>query len=116
MSKAALLVLVAAAAFSTCLPAQQAGWPPAAAGHLTLPVWPVAPPGALANPSPEIDTTTAKDNLIAGRPLVRLGNVSVPTITFYPPHALGGPAPADKDKKASDSNSNAPASDNHDIE
>jgi len=27
--------------------------------------------------------TTAKDNLIAGRPLVRLGNVSAPTITLY---------------------------------
>jgi acetyl esterase/lipase len=38
--------------------------------------------------------TTAKDNLIAGKPLIRLGNVSVPTITFYAPHALGGPAPA----------------------
>jgi acetyl esterase/lipase len=29
--------------------------------------------------------TTAKDNLIAGRPLVRLGNVSVPTLTLYTP-------------------------------
>ena len=27
--------------------------------------------------------TTAKDNLIAGKPLVRLGNVSAPTITLY---------------------------------
>jgi acetyl esterase/lipase len=29
--------------------------------------------------------TTAKDNLIAGRPVVRLGNVSVPTLTLYAP-------------------------------
>jgi acetyl esterase/lipase len=36
------------------------------------------------NPPAEADTTTAKDNLIAGRPLVRLGNVSAPTLTLYP--------------------------------
>ena len=29
--------------------------------------------------------TTAKDNLIAGKPLIRLGNVSVPTLTLYKP-------------------------------
>jgi acetyl esterase/lipase len=29
--------------------------------------------------------TTAKDNLIAGKPLIRLGNVSVPTLTVYSP-------------------------------
>jgi acetyl esterase/lipase len=52
---------------------------------LTIPVWPGAAPGAPANPAPEKDTTTAKDNLIAGRPLVRLGNVSVPTLTLYKP-------------------------------
>ena len=31
----------------------------------------------------EHDTTKPTDNLIAGRPLVRLGNVSVPTLTLY---------------------------------
>jgi acetyl esterase/lipase len=71
----------------------QSGWPPSP-DHLTLPVWPGAAPGAPANPPAETDTTNAKDNLIAGKPLVRLGNVSVPTLTLYPPHALGGPAPA----------------------
>jgi acetyl esterase/lipase len=29
--------------------------------------------------------TTAKDNLIAGKPLIRLGNVSKPTLTIYRP-------------------------------
>ena len=29
--------------------------------------------------------TTAKDNLIAGKPLIRLGNVSSPTVTIYAP-------------------------------
>ena len=58
-----------------------------------MPIWPGGAPGAAANAPAEVDTTTAKDNLIAGKPLIRLGNVSVPTITYYAPHALGGPVP-----------------------
>jgi acetyl esterase/lipase len=69
---------------TTSLLAQQSGWPPAP-GHLTLPVWPGAAPGAPASSPAEADVTTAKDNLIAGRPVVRLGNVSVPTLTLYTP-------------------------------
>lgn len=60
--------------------AQKAGWPPPA-GQVTLPLWPH--PQALAEP--ETDATTAKDNLVAGRALVRLTNVSNPTITLYEP-------------------------------
>jgi len=38
--------------------------------------------------------TTAKDNLIAGRPLVRLGNVSAPTLTLFKAKSgAGGPSP-----------------------
>lgn len=66
------------------LMSQSSGWPPAP-GHQTLQLWPGAAPGAAANLSAEKDTTTAKDNLIAGRPVVRLGNVSVPTLTLYQP-------------------------------
>jgi len=69
---------------SLSLAAQPSGWPPAP-GHLTLPVWPGVAPGASANLPAEADTTTAKDNLIAGRPLVRLGNVSTPTLTLFTP-------------------------------
>jgi len=69
---------------TTNLLAQQSGWPPGPA-HITLPVWPGAAPGAPASLPAEADMTTAKDNLIAGRPLVRLGNVSVPTLTLYTP-------------------------------
>ena len=50
-------------------------------------LWPNGAPGALPNPGTETDTTTAKDNLIAGRPVIRLGNVSNPTLTLYPPAA-----------------------------
>ncbi len=76
-----LILLLAIIGTSTGLFAQ---WPPAP-GHTTLNVWPHGAPGATANPVPEADTTTAKENLIAGKPLVRLGNVSVPTLTLYTP-------------------------------
>lgn len=66
------------------LAAQRSGWPPAP-GYLTLPVWHGAAPGAPANLPAESDTTTAKDKLIAGRPVIRLGNVSTPTLTLYTP-------------------------------
>jgi len=75
------LLLLGFAAMTTALSAQ---WPPAPS-HLTLNVWPAAAPGVPANPPPEADLTTSKDPLIAGRPLVHLGNVSVPTLTLYKP-------------------------------
>jgi len=84
MNKRAHLILAAATVLSTGLLAQQPAWQPAP-GHLTLPVWPGVAPGAQANPLAEIDTNTAKDGLIAGRPIVRLSNVSTPTITLYSP-------------------------------
>jgi acetyl esterase/lipase len=79
-----VLFLAAILFSSSSLLAQKPAWEPAP-GHLTLPVWPQSPPGAQPNAGPEIDTTTAKDNLIAGKPLIRLGNVSAPTLTLYSP-------------------------------
>ena len=79
-----LLILAAIAGGSASLFCQAPAWQPAP-GHLTLPLWPNAAPGASPNPAPEVDATTAKDNLIAGKPLVRLGNVSTPTLTLYQP-------------------------------
>jgi len=64
--------------------AQKPAWEPAP-GHLTLPLWPGAAPGAQPNPKPEVDTTTAADRLVAGKPVIRLGNVSKPTLTLYSP-------------------------------
>ena len=84
MKRAAFLAMAAVAALATNLMAQGSGWPPPA-DHVTLPVWPGVAPGESANMPPEADMTTAKDNLIAGRPVVRLGNVSTPTITVYTP-------------------------------
>jgi acetyl esterase/lipase len=82
MKRTGLLVLGALVTLAANLPAQSSGWPPAP-GHITLRLWPGAAPGAPANSPAEADTTTAKDNLIARKPLVRLGNVSVPTLTLY---------------------------------
>jgi acetyl esterase/lipase len=63
----------------------QSTWPPPT-DLTTIPLWPNGAPGAqLKTTGPEADTTTAKDNLIAGKPLIRLGNVTVPTLTVYPP-------------------------------
>ncbi|HEV2274479.1 MAG TPA: alpha/beta hydrolase [Acidobacteriaceae bacterium] len=78
------LPLLALAGLSLGLMAQTSGWQPAP-GHTTIPLWPGGGPGASPNPAPEVDTTTAKDNLVAGRPVIRLGNVSAPTITLYTP-------------------------------
>lgn len=64
--------------------AEKPAWAPAP-GHTTLKLWPNGAPGAATAQGPETDTTTAKDNLIAGRPLVRLGQVSEPTLTVYQP-------------------------------
>jgi acetyl esterase/lipase len=80
---------------SGSLLAQAPAWQPAS-GHQQLPIWPSGAPGVTpgANASPEVDTTTAKDNLIDGKPLIRLGNVSTPTITLYKPAKASGAVPA----------------------
>ncbi|MDR3750003.1 MAG: alpha/beta hydrolase [Terracidiphilus sp.] len=83
MNRNTRLVFVAAAALSTSLLAQS-GWPPAP-GHTTMHVWPGAAPGVAANLPAEADTTTAKDGLVAGKPVIRIGNVSTPTLTLYTP-------------------------------
>lgn len=86
--------LLAVFCFSMSLSAQQSAWQPAP-GHLTLPLWPAGMPGGPAHLPPEADMTTAKDNLIAGKPLVRLGNVATPTLTLYKATAApSGSAPA----------------------
>src|SRR5271155_346562 len=81
-------LLAGVACISTCVSGslfgQKPAWQPAP-GHLSIPLWPQGAPGAQANPPPETDTTTAKDRLVAGNPVIRLGNVSVPTLTLYAP-------------------------------
>jgi len=50
-----------------------------------MPIWPSVAPGEKGDIGDEHDTTKASDDLIAGKPLIRLGNVSKPTITVYKP-------------------------------
>jgi len=78
-------ILIVLAAFAgMCAFAQTSEWPPAP-GHVTLEVWPRGAPGAPANLPPEGDTTAAKDHVVAGRRVIRIGNVSAPTLTLYKP-------------------------------
>lgn len=79
-----LVSLAAVIVLSCSLSAQKATWQPVP-GHVTLGLWPQGAPGAQPNSASEADTTTAKDNLIAGKALIRLGNVSMPTLTVYAP-------------------------------
>jgi len=72
---AALALFVLAAAVS----------PARSAEPLVVPVWPAQPPGETAPVGEEADMTKPTDNLIAGKRLIRLGNVSRPTLTIYRP-------------------------------
>ena len=56
-------------------------------GPLVVALWPNGAPDRPPNPAPEADTTTAKDALVAGKRVTRLGNVSNPTLTIYIPHS-----------------------------
>jgi acetyl esterase/lipase len=57
-------------------------------------LWPDIAPGEKGNIGEEKDTTKPTDQLIAGKRVIRLGNVSKPTISFYRP-------PADKNSGTS---------------
>ena len=76
---AALLLTVPLTALT-----QTYAWPPDAS-RPTIALWPGVPPDAAAPSDPEADATTPKDDLVAGRPVVRLGHVSIPTLTVYQP-------------------------------
>ena len=61
-------------------------------GHTTKPVtmnlWPNKPPGpASQSTKPEADLTKDTDKLIAGRRIIKLGNVSTPQLSVYQPPA-----------------------------
>ncbi len=49
-----------------------------------IPLWPGSAPGETGDLGPERDTTGPKDGLVAGKRVIRLGNVSAPTLTVYP--------------------------------
>ena len=84
MRKGLMLTIAAVVSISSALLAQQTTWQPGP-GHVTLELWPHGAPGAQANSGPEMNTTTAKDRIVAGKPVVRIGNISTPTLTVYAP-------------------------------
>ena len=65
------LVLIVAAVLSS------------AAEPTPIHLWPHGAPGEAASLGPEKDTTKPSDKPVAGRPVIRLGDVSDPTITVY---------------------------------
>ena len=79
LSSLAIITLLSLSPF-----AQKAVWEPAPS-HVSLNLWPHGAPGAAPSSAAEVDTTTANDRLVAGKPVLRLGNVSVPTLTVYSP-------------------------------
>ncbi len=50
-----------------------------------VPLWPHGAPGESPLPQPESDTSGPNGALVAGRSVIRLGNVSSPTLTVYSP-------------------------------
>jgi acetyl esterase/lipase len=79
-----LIFIFAAALFiSANIFAQTPTWPPPP-NLTTIPLWPHGAPNPVATTGPEADTTTAKDRPVAGKPVIRIGNVSSPTLTLYP--------------------------------
>lgn len=80
-----LLVLAVTLIITASASAQKPAWQPAP-GHTTINLWPNGAPGAQPNPPAEVDMNNPeKDKPIAGRPIMRLGNVSTPTLTVYAP-------------------------------
>ena len=65
----------------------------AAAPPKSIPLWPADAPGEKGDIGDEKDTSKSGEGLVAGQPLIRLGNVSKPTISIYRP-------PANKDTGA----------------
>ena len=55
-----------------------------------IPLWPGQAPGEQGGLSEEKDTTKPTDGLVAGKSVIRLGNVSTPTLAVFRP-------PADKE-------------------
>lgn len=72
-----MMIANALLAAATLAPAQQT----------TLPLWPQGTPEPWHVSGPEKDTTTPSDQLIAGKPLLRITNIATPTLTVYQPQS-----------------------------
>ncbi len=63
---------------------------PASEPVQVLDLWPHGAPGEKGAIGEERDTTKPTDQLIAGKPVIRLGNVSKPTLSIYRPSSSTG--------------------------
>src|SRR5262249_60251661 len=72
--------LLALFLFSTALVAQQTDWK-APGAQVTLELRPKGAPGVSTGTGPEGNTTTARDRVVAGRPVLRIGNGSKQTMS-----------------------------------
>ena len=73
-----LAAIVATFSFSKCQAATPAQ---------VIELWPGVAPGDEGKMDEEKDLTKPSDGLVAGKPVIRLGNVAKPTIAIYPPPA-----------------------------
>jgi len=69
---------------SVQLGAQESVWQPSS-GHVQLPLWPDAAPGAPSAETPDIESMSTRNNLVAGRSWHEVAHVSRPTMTVYSP-------------------------------
>ncbi|HEY6445507.1 MAG TPA: alpha/beta hydrolase [Acidobacteriaceae bacterium] len=90
---ACLIAALSLAAQGSAPSAPLVDWHPPA-DKPTLPLWPNGAPGANTTTGPEHDTTRPTDPLIAGKPLLRIGDVATPTITLYAAKSAGKASPA----------------------
>jgi acetyl esterase/lipase len=82
--KPLIFAFCAVSAFGS-LSAQTTAWQPSP-GHTQVRIWPGAAPDPQPSAGPEVvETSSGKDGLIAGRPVVGVSNVSLPTMTVYSP-------------------------------
>lgn len=59
-----------------------------AAEPIVVNLWPASPPGQARALPPEADLTKPDDPLIAGRRIIKLGNVTTPQIVVYRPESV----------------------------
>jgi acetyl esterase/lipase len=50
----------------------------------SVPLFPNGVPGGKRDLGPEKDMTTAKDGLVMGKPVIRLGNITEPSLRYFP--------------------------------
>src|SRR4051812_20774797 len=76
----ALALLIASPSYS-----QNSSAPvPALKAGAAIAIWPGTAPGEKGNIGEEKDNSKPTDNKVAGKDVIRLGNVSTPTVTVYP--------------------------------